>query len=38
MYVYKFRLLFDDVDDFVRDYEICAKHSFKDFHNAIIAN
>ena len=38
MYVYKFRLLFDDVDDFVRDYEICAKHSFKDFHNAIIAS
>ena len=36
MYVYKFRLLFDDIDDFVRDYEILAKQSFKDFHNCII--
>lgn len=36
MYVYKFRLLFDDVDDFVRDYEILAKQTFKDFHNCII--
>jgi len=29
-------LLFDDIDDFVRDYEILAKQSFKDFHNCII--
>jgi hypothetical protein len=36
MYTYKFRLLFDDVDDFVRDYEILAKQTFKDFHDAII--
>ncbi len=36
MYVYKFRLLFDDVDDFVRDYEVLAKQTFKDFHNCII--
>lgn len=38
MYVYKFRLLFDDIDDFVRDYEILAKQSFKDFHNCIISS
>ncbi len=38
MYVYKFRLLFDDVDDFVRDYEIYAKQTFKDLHTAIIAS
>ncbi|NLJ83205.1 MAG: plasmid pRiA4b ORF-3 family protein [Bacteroidales bacterium] len=36
MYVYKFRLLFDDVEDFVRDYEILAKQTFKDFHQCII--
>jgi hypothetical protein len=36
MYTYKFRLLFDDVDDFVRDYEILAKQTFKDFHDVII--
>lgn len=38
MYVYKFRLLFDDVDDFVRDYEVLAKQTFKDFHDCIIAS
>lgn len=36
MYVYKFRLLFDEVEDFVRDYEILAKQTFKDFHQCII--
>lgn len=36
MYVYKFRLLFDDVEDFVRDYEILSKQNFKDFHHCII--
>jgi hypothetical protein len=36
MYTYKFRLLFDEVEDFVRDYEILAKQTFKDFHNIII--
>ena len=38
MYVYKFRLLFDDVDDFVRDFEILSKQSFKDFHQCIVKN
>ena len=35
MYTYKFRLLFDEVEDFVRDYEILAEQTFKDFHNII---
>ncbi|MDR0604555.1 MAG: plasmid pRiA4b ORF-3 family protein [Bacteroidales bacterium] len=36
MYTYKFRLLFDEVEDFVRDYEILAGQTFQDFHNVII--
>lgn len=36
MYIYKFRVLNDEVDGFVRDFEIGAKQTFKDFHNAII--
>jgi len=36
MYTYKFRLLFDDVEDFVRDYEILAEQTFKDFHDIIL--
>lgn len=36
MYVYKFRLLFDDVEDFVRDYEILSKQTFLDFHRCIL--
>jgi len=36
MYTYKFRLFFDDVEDFVRDYEILAEQTFKDLHDAII--
>ena len=36
MYTYKFRLLFDDVEDFVRDYEILAEQTFKDFHEMIL--
>jgi hypothetical protein len=36
MYTYKFRLFFDEVEDFVRDFEISAEHSFLDFHHAII--
>ncbi|MDR1879173.1 MAG: plasmid pRiA4b ORF-3 family protein [Bacteroidales bacterium] len=38
MYAYKFRLIFDDVDGFVRDYEILAKQTFKDFHNVIVGS
>ena len=36
MFTYKFRLLFDDVEDFVRDYEILAEQTFKDFHEIIL--
>ena len=36
MYTYKFRLFFDDVEDFVRDYEILAEQTFRDLHNVII--
>ena len=36
MYVYKFRLTFDEVEDFVRDYEILSNQTFLDFHNIII--
>jgi hypothetical protein len=35
MHVYKFRLLSDINDDFVRDIEIQANQTFFDFHNAI---
>jgi hypothetical protein len=35
MHVYKFRLLSDVNDDFVRDIEIQANQTFLDFHNAI---
>jgi hypothetical protein len=35
MHVYKFRLLSDINDEFVRDIEIQANQTFLDFHNAI---
>lgn len=36
MYIYKFRLSFDEVEDFVRDYEILSNQTFLDLHNIII--
>jgi len=36
MYTYKFRLIFDEVEDFVRDFELLADQTFWDFHNIII--
>ena len=36
MYTYKFRLFFDEVEDFVRDFELLSEHSFLDFHNLIV--
>lgn len=36
MYIYKFRLLYDEVEGFVRDFEIGAKQTFKDFHEVIL--
>jgi hypothetical protein len=38
MYTYKFRLLCDEVEDFVRDFEILAEQTFKDFHEVILEN
>ena len=35
MYIYKFRLLVDEVDDFVRDIEIAANQTFEDLFYAI---
>ena len=35
MHIYKFRLLSDENDNFLRDFEIQANQSFEDFHNLI---
>lgn len=37
MYIYKFRVTIDEVDDFVRDIEISANQNFEDFFYAITA-
>jgi len=36
MHTYKFRVLVEDQDDFLRDYEIGSKQTFADFHNILI--
>lgn len=36
MYVYKFRITVDEVDDFVRDIEILANQTFEDFFFSIV--
>jgi hypothetical protein len=36
MYTYKFRLFFDEVEDFVRDYELLSEQTFLDFHDIIV--
>ncbi len=36
MHIYKFRMLFGEVEDFVRDYEIQANQTFKDFHRILV--
>ncbi|HPE55751.1 MAG TPA: hypothetical protein P5514_14010 [Bacteroidales bacterium] len=36
MHIYKFRMIFAEVDDFVRDFEIQANQSFADFHKIIV--
>jgi hypothetical protein len=35
-YYYKFRVYFDDVEDFVRDIEILSTDNFESFHTAIV--
>lgn len=37
MYYYKFRLFFDDVEDFVRDIEIRSNDNFESLHNIIFS-
>jgi len=38
MFVYKFRVLLEDQDDFLRDIEIGSKQTFGDFHKVLIAS
>jgi hypothetical protein len=38
MHVYKFRVLLEDQDDFLRDYEIGSKQTFGDFHRILIGS
>jgi hypothetical protein len=38
MFVYKFRVLLEDQDDFLRDIEIGSKQTFGDFHKALNAS
>lgn len=38
MFVYKFRILLEDQDEFLRDIEIGSKQTFGDFHKALIAS
>jgi len=35
MHAYRFRLLFDDQEDFLRDFDILASQTFLDFHSII---
>ena len=32
MYYYKFKVFYDEVDDFVRDVDVLANTNFEDFH------
>ncbi len=36
MHVYRFRLLSEEQDDFLRDYDILASQTFLDFHNLVV--
>ncbi|MFA6949372.1 MAG: hypothetical protein WCQ70_01685 [Lentimicrobiaceae bacterium] len=36
MHLYRFRLLFEEQDDFLRDYDILASQTFLDLHNLIV--
>jgi Plasmid pRiA4b ORF-3-like protein len=38
MFVYKFRVLLEDQDDFLRDIEIGSKQTYGDFHKALITS
>lgn len=36
MHLYRFRLLYEEQDDFLRDFDILSSQTFLDFHNLII--
>jgi len=36
MHIYKFRVLLDDSEEFIRDIELESKHTFEIFHKALI--
>jgi hypothetical protein len=38
MHIYRFKLRFEDQDEFLREIDVRADQSFEDFHRAIIAN
>ena len=38
MLIYKFKVNFEDQDDFLREIELRADHTFEDFHQAILGN
>lgn len=38
MHVYRFRLTFEEQDDFAREIEVGSVQNFEDFHNAITGN
>lgn len=38
MLIYKFKVSFEDYDDFLREIELRADQSFEDFHQAILGN
>lgn len=35
MHAYRFRLLFDEQEDFLRDFELLSSQTFADFHDLI---
>lgn len=36
MHLYRFRLLYEEQDDFLRDFDILSSQTFLDFHNLIV--
>ncbi len=38
MHIYRFKLTFEDQDEFLREFEIESEQTFEDFHNAIVEN
>ena len=38
MHIYRFKLTFEEQDDFVREIEVGSEQNFEDFHKAIVDN